>query len=59
LIDPTNIEKMTRLIIQMKNARSWLSGISSLSTAAKATLYLSGNVALYDAHVLPYTPKIL
>jgi phage tail P2-like protein len=59
LIDPENVDKMIRLILKMKNARSYLSGISSLSVADKGTLYLSGNVSLLDTAVLPYRATIL
>src|SRR6516162_1556199 len=59
LVDPANVDKMTRLIIEMKNARSWLAGIASLSSADKGTLYLSGNVSLLDTYTIPYKPTIL
>jgi phage tail P2-like protein len=59
LIDPENVDKMVRLILKMKNARSYLSGIASLSVADKGTLYLSGNVSLLDTTVLPYQQTIL
>jgi len=59
LVDPANVDKMTRLIIEMKNARSWLAGIASLSSADKGTLYLSGNVSLLDTYTIPYKPPIL
>jgi phage tail P2-like protein len=59
LIDPANVDKMIRLILAMKNARSYLAEISSLEVADKGTLFLSGNVALLDTHVLPYTPTVL
>jgi hypothetical protein len=50
---------MLKMIIKVKNARSWLAKISSFTAAPKATLYYGGLVAQYDHVVVTYKPTIL
>jgi phage tail P2-like protein len=59
LVDPVKVEKMVRSILKLKNVRSYFAGIYSYLTLPPATLYVQGNVALYDYEVIEYTPHYL
>jgi phage tail P2-like protein len=58
IVDPEKVAAMIRAIYKAKNARSFLSGIASFTTADTASLYLQGNLAEYDLTVVPYTPTV-
>jgi phage tail P2-like protein len=58
VVDPAKVTAMIRAIFKAKNARSYLSGIASFTSAPPATIYLQGNVAEYDLTVVPYAPTV-
>jgi phage tail P2-like protein len=51
LVDPAKVHEMIRLILVMKNVRSWFAGISSFTTA-QIPLKISCSVATYKYQVV-------
>jgi len=58
LVDPVKLDRIVKAILKLKNVRSLYTGASSFLLVPPGTLYLLGNVNLYDYEVLPYLPTL-